>query len=56
MTWRKDEKYDLVIREFDRLYTLSNLTGSYKSNVFGNDMIELGQAIRGKCCADIKGL
>lgn len=51
---KKDEKYELVIREFDRLYTLSNLTGSYKSNVFGADIIELGQTIRGKSCADIK--
>ena len=49
-----DEKYRLVIREFDRLYTISNLMGAYKSNVFGNDIIELGQAIRGKNCADIK--
>jgi len=50
----RDGKYDLVIREFDRLYTLSNLMGAYKSNVFGNDIIELGQAIRGKSCYEIK--
>jgi uncharacterized protein with ParB-like and HNH nuclease domain len=50
----KDEKYNLVIREFDRLYTLSNLMGSYKSNFFGNDIIELGHDIRGKNCVDIK--
>jgi len=49
-----DKKYSLVIREFDRLYTISNLMGAYKSNVFSNDIIELGQAIRGKSCSDIK--
>ena len=50
----RDEKYALVIREFDRLYTLSNLMGAYKSNVFNNDIIELGQNIRGHSCAKIK--
>ena len=50
----RDKKYDLVIREFDRLYTLSNLMGAYKSNIFSNDIIELGQNIRGQSCAKIK--
>ena len=49
-----EEKYTLVTREFDRIYTLSNLLGAYKSNEFNADIIQLGQSIREKTCAEIK--
>lgn len=50
----KEEKYALITHEFDRLYTLVNLLGSYKSNDFGADVIDLGQKIREKNCSEIK--
>lgn len=43
-----EEKYELVPRLFDRLYTILNLTDSYKSNTFNNLVIDIGVAIRGK--------
>lgn len=49
-----EEKYSLVPRLFDRLYTILNLTGSYKSNTFNNDIIELGINIRNKDIDEIK--
>ena len=48
------EKYLLITREFDKLYTVSNLMGSYQSNVFANDIVELGKSIRDKSCEEIK--
>lgn len=43
-----EEKYELVPRLVDRLYTILNLTDSYKSNTFNNIVIDIGVAIRGK--------
>jgi len=48
-----EEKYKLVPRLFDRLYTILNLTDSYKSNTFNNIVIDIGVAIRGKSPAEI---
>ena len=48
-----EEKYGLVTRLFDRLYTILNLTGSYKSNTFNNIIIDIGFEIRGKSPAEI---
>ena len=49
-----EEKYELVTKEFDRIYALSNLMGAYQSNFFANDIIELGKAIRKKSYSEIK--
>jgi hypothetical protein len=49
-----DKKFELVTREFDRLFTLLNLTASYKSNEFSQAMILLGKTIRDKNIDDIK--
>ncbi|WP_019227241.1 DUF262 domain-containing protein [Sedimentibacter sp. B4] len=49
-----EEKYSLIPKLFDRLYTILNLTGSYKSSIFNNDIIELGFAIRNKNLDEIK--
>jgi uncharacterized protein with ParB-like and HNH nuclease domain len=49
-----EHKYKLVTREFDRLYTLLNLTGSYKSNELSAAVILLGKVIRNRSADEIK--
>ena len=39
-------KYKIISKLFDRYYTLLNLTGSYKSNLFNESIIQLGIKIR----------
>jgi len=48
-----EEKYSLVPKLVDRLYTILNLTDSYKSNTFNNIVIDIGVAIRGKSPTEI---
>jgi hypothetical protein len=50
----KDEKYELVTREFDRMYVLTNLTGAYNSSMFNTNVIELGRVIRNRNLDEIK--
>lgn len=50
----QEEKYQLVTREFDRIYVLTNLVGAYKSNDFSSKMTKLGISIREKSLEEIK--
>ena len=50
----REAKYQLITKEFDRLYTMLNLTGSYRSNEFAAAVILMGKEIRGNSCDDIK--
>lgn len=49
----EDEKYTLVVKEFEKMYALLNLHGSYKSNDFAAAIIELGRNIRNKSVTEI---
>jgi hypothetical protein len=49
-----DEKYKVLAKLFDKYYTLLNLTGSYKSNLFNESIIQLGIKIRNQNIAQIK--
>lgn len=49
-----EEKFNLIPKFFDRLYSISNLTDSYKSNMFNTDIIDLGINIRDKKIEEIK--
>lgn len=48
-----DEKYNLVVKYFEKTYALLNLHGSYKSNDFAAAIIELGRNIRNKPVNDL---
>ncbi len=50
----QEEKYQLVTREFDRIYVLTNLVGAYKSNDFSSKMNKLGILIREKSLEEIR--
>ena len=43
---QEDEKYELISKEFDKLYTLSMLTGAYDSSGFVPEMADLARKIR----------
>ena len=51
---QRNEKIKLVSKLFDRNYTILNLTGSYRSNVFNESIIKLSQKIREKSADEIK--
>jgi len=50
----KDDKIKNVTKYFDKLFSLTNLTGSYKSNEFNANVIALNLSIRGKTISEIK--
>lgn len=53
------EKYDkikLIPKYFDRIFTLANLTGSYKSNDFNTSIISLSTDIRNKNVFEVKAI
>ncbi|UZW12595.1 DUF262 domain-containing HNH endonuclease family protein [Clostridium pasteurianum] len=49
-----EAKFNLIPKLFDRLYSILNLTDSYKSNIFNTDIIDLGINIRNKEIVEIK--
>lgn len=51
---QKDEKIRLIPKYFDKLFTLLNLTNSYKSNEFNTNSISLNIDIRNKPLSNIE--
>jgi uncharacterized protein with ParB-like and HNH nuclease domain len=50
----KDSKQKLVPRYFDKFFTLSNLTNSYKSNDFNANIIALNSLVRNRTITEVK--
>jgi len=44
----RDEKIKVVPKCFDRLFSIANLTNSYRSNEFNNNVVALNSAVRNK--------
>jgi uncharacterized protein with ParB-like and HNH nuclease domain len=52
----RDEKLKLIPKYFDKFFTLTNLTNSYKSNDFNTNVITLSPQIRNGSCSKAKDL
>lgn len=52
----KEEKIKSIPKYFDKLFSLANLTKSYKSNEFNANVIALNSSIREKSNSDVKTL